>query len=88
MTEDPVHLNLTSGIVHGDSLTDSFNTKCSFHLDSIITPLRNYHTYKSGIFHQLFHTPYIHSNTFTQLSYVQVGDPLRQGTDINSLYKY
>ena len=36
MAEYPVHLNLTSGIVHGDSLTDSFNTKCSFHLDSII----------------------------------------------------
>lgn len=47
MAEYPVHLNLTSGIVHGGSLTDPFNTTCSFHSNSIITPLHNYHTYKS-----------------------------------------
>ena len=30
MTEDPVHLYLTSGIVHGGSLTDSFKQHAAF----------------------------------------------------------
>ena len=48
MTEYPVHLSLTFGIVNGGSpLTLSYNIlyMYNFHSDSMITPLRNYHTY-------------------------------------------
>ena len=41
------YIYLTSGIVHGGSLTDSFKPTCSFHSYSIKLPFRNYHTYQS-----------------------------------------